>query len=83
MLPITVDGVAYRVPASCSVAAALLAIGIRALRSSPRAGAARGAFCMMGICQECLVRIDGVRRQACMVEVQANSSIALDVRPET
>ncbi len=53
-----------------SVAAALLASGIRTLRVSPRTAQARGAFCWMGICQECTVTGDGVRRPACQVEVQ-------------
>jgi predicted molibdopterin-dependent oxidoreductase YjgC len=52
------------------LAAALLAAGIVQLRRSPQAGTARGAFCLMGVCQECLVRIDGQTRQACLVSVQ-------------
>lgn len=51
-----------------SVAAALLAAGHRQLRMSPRGGQPRGAFCWMGLCQECTVVIDGVRRPACRVE---------------
>jgi predicted molibdopterin-dependent oxidoreductase YjgC len=53
-----------------SVASALLAAGIRSLRASPRTGAPRGAFCWMGICQECVVVSDGVRHPACRLEVQ-------------
>jgi D-hydroxyproline dehydrogenase subunit gamma len=52
------------------LAAALMAAGILTLRSSPRAGAPRGAFCLMGVCQECLVRIDGQVRQSCLVAVR-------------
>ncbi len=48
-----------------SVAAALGALGVWTLRRAPRTGAPRGAFCLMGVCQECLCRIDGVRREAC------------------
>ena len=48
------------------LAAALLAAGVVRLRSSPLDHAPRGAFCLMGVCQECLVRIDGVTRQACL-----------------
>jgi predicted molibdopterin-dependent oxidoreductase YjgC len=47
-----------------SLAAALLAAGIRAIRSGV-AGDPRGAFCAMGICQDCLVRIEGVPVEAC------------------
>ena len=53
------------------LAAALLAAGILNLRCSPNSGTARGAFCLMGVCQECLVRIEGRLRQACLVTVSA------------
>lgn len=53
-----------------SVAAALLAEGVVDFRSTTVSGAARGPFCMMGACFDCLVEIDGVpNRQACMVAV--------------
>jgi sarcosine oxidase subunit alpha len=40
------------------------------LRDSPRTGEPRGAFCFMGACQECLVHVDGMPRQACMTPVR-------------
>lgn len=50
-----------------SVAAALLAVGIASLRDTPASGAPRGPYCMMGVCFDCLVEIDGVaNRQACL-----------------
>ena len=52
-----------------SVAAALRAAGILELRRSPRGHAPRGSFCWMGLCQECTVVADGVRRPACRLEV--------------
>ena len=51
-----------------TVAAALIASGFRATRSSPT-GAPRGPFCLMGSCQECAVRIDGRKVLACMTDV--------------
>ena len=48
-----------------SVAAALLAAGVRHLRDAPAGAAPRGAFCLIGVCQECLVEIDGQRVEAC------------------
>ena len=49
-----------------SVAAALTAAGVRALRKAG-SGDARGLFCGMGVCQECRVRIDGrTGVRACM-----------------
>ena len=52
-----------------SVAAALIANGIRHLRDSVVSGAPRGIYCMMGACYDCLMEIDGMpNRQACMTE---------------
>lgn len=53
-----------------TLAAALLAAGITRLRHSPREGAPRGAYCFMGVCQECVVQVDGVLRQSCQVPVE-------------
>jgi D-hydroxyproline dehydrogenase subunit gamma len=53
-----------------TVAAALLANGLVTTRRSPIAGEPRGAYCMIGVCFECLVTIDGVgNRQGCLVTV--------------
>ena len=54
-----------------TVAAALLAGNHWNFRATPVSGASRGPFCMMGVCFDCLVEIDGVaNRQACMIEVR-------------
>ena len=54
-----------------SVAAALLAAGHAVTRTTPVSGSARGPFCLMGTCFECLVEIDGQpNRQACAVQVR-------------
>jgi predicted molibdopterin-dependent oxidoreductase YjgC len=53
-----------------SVAAALLAAGQAICRTTPVTGTPRAPYCMMGVCFECLVTIDGVgNRQACLVRV--------------
>ena len=53
-----------------TVAAALLACGQLAFRATVVSGAARGPYCMMGVCFDCLVTIDGhPNQQACMVRV--------------
>ncbi len=69
-LAILVDG--ERIPcfAGETVAVALLAHGRRQLRRSPGAGGPRGAFCLMGACQECTIHIGGRPEPACMVEVR-------------
>ena len=65
----TFDGVRVEARAGDSLAAALLAAGIDTTRRSAVSGMARGPYCMMGTCFECLVVVDGVpNRQACMVE---------------
>ncbi|CAD5274024.1 conserved hypothetical protein [Bosea sp. 62] len=54
-----------------SVAAALLAAGIGALRQSPVDASPRAPYCMMGVCFECLVKIDGRQnQQACLTPAQ-------------
>jgi len=52
-----------------TVAAVLLVLGQSVFRYSPR-GEPRGPFCLIGICQECLVEIDGIpHRRACLQPV--------------
>jgi NADPH-dependent 2,4-dienoyl-CoA reductase/sulfur reductase-like enzyme len=52
-----------------SLAAALIAHGIQSFRTT-RCSAERGIFCGMGVCQDCLVEIDGKANQrACMTTV--------------
>jgi len=59
-----------------TVAAALLANNHRSLRTTAVTGEPRGPFCMMGVCFECLVEIDGVaNRQACMTEAQSGMKV--------
>lgn len=65
------DGRAMRARAGDTVAAALLANGVQACRQTPVSGAPRGPYCMMGVCFECLVVIDGVgNRQGCLVPLR-------------
>jgi D-hydroxyproline dehydrogenase subunit gamma len=72
----TFDGTPITAPAGDSVAAALLAVGIRVCRTTPVSGAPRGPYCMMGVCFECLVRIDGVsNRQGCLVPVREGMTV--------
>lgn len=61
-----------------SVAAALMAAGVRAFRRTARGGEPRGLFCGMGVCYDCLVVIDGdPGRRACMTEVRDGMRVAL------
>ena len=75
---ITIDGRAARVRAGDTVAAALISAGVLASRVADVSGAPRAPYCMMGVCFECLVTVDGVgNRQGCLVPV------ALGMRIET
>lgn len=73
---ITVDGRAIHAFAGESVATALWAAGIKRLRTSP-GGAPRGIFCGMGVCQECVVEVDGAIVPACQARVADGLSIRL------
>ncbi|MDA5558717.1 (2Fe-2S)-binding protein [Shimia sp. MMG029] len=57
-------------PRGATVASALLGAGITAFRETPVSGAARGPFCLMGACYDCLVSINGVTVQACMTPIE-------------
>lgn len=69
-------GAPMDLPEGANLAAALLAVGVDRFRNTPVSGAPRGPFCMMGACFDCLVEIDGVVRQACMIEVAEGMEIA-------
>lgn len=76
-----VDGRPVRFRIGEPVATALLAAGIRHLRNSPVEEAPRGAFCFMGVCQECVALIDGEQRQTCLVDAQPGMRISLATSP--
>ena len=75
-LAVTLDGKPLRARPGDTVAATLFAAGLDHCRTTPVSGAPRAPYCMMGVCFECLVTIDGVgNRQACLVCVQAGMTI--------
>ncbi|WP_342359297.1 (2Fe-2S)-binding protein [Terrarubrum flagellatum] len=66
----TFDGEALTAQEGDTVAAALLAAGQLATRHTPVSRAPRAPYCMMGVCFECLVVIDGApNRQGCLTPV--------------
>lgn len=73
---VTWDGAPLSLPGGANLAAALLAAGVEVFRHTPVSGAPRAPFCMMGACFECLVEINGVTRQACMLEVTKGMEIS-------
>jgi predicted molibdopterin-dependent oxidoreductase YjgC len=73
---VTIDGAPVVAHEGDSVAAAILASGRVACRTTPVSGAPRGPYCMMGVCFECLVTVDGVgNRQGCLVRVAEGMAI--------
>ncbi len=75
-ITVYVDGAAVTVSANDSAASAALQAGIGYTRLSPITGEKRAPYCMMGVCFECLMVIDGVpSRQACMVTVRPGMRI--------
>jgi hypothetical protein len=58
------------------IAAALLAAGYRVFRTMPRFGDARGGYCMVGRCADCLVVVDGVPNvRACVTPIRAGLEV--------
>ena len=73
---LTIDGRTVQARSGDTVAAALLAAGIERCRTTPVTGAPRAPYCLMGVCFDCLVTIDGVgSRQACLVPVRAGMTV--------
>lgn len=59
-----------------SVAAAVLAAGLGPTRTTPVSGAPRAPYCMMGVCFECPMEIDGrPNTQACMTSVTEDMQV--------
>jgi len=77
---ITVDGKALAARAGDTVAAALLAAGIAHCRTTPVSETPRAPYCLMGVCFDCLVTIDGVgSRQACLEPVREGMKVETQV----
>ena len=75
---LTVDGRPIEAREGDTVAAALLAAGIDTCRTTPVSGAPRAPYCMMGVCFDCLVTVDGVgNRQGCLVTVAEGMAVAI------
>lgn len=75
-IQVEVEGRAIGVPVGSTAAAAVLLAGFDSIRQTVVSGAARGPYCMMGVCFDCLVEIDGSpNRQGCMVTVEPGMRI--------
>ncbi len=78
LVQILVDGLPLEAHDGEPLIVALGAAGCLAMRRSPKAGTPRGAFCLMGSCQECLVHVDGAPVEACMELVRSGMRVELD-----
>jgi predicted molibdopterin-dependent oxidoreductase YjgC len=77
-IEISVDGRPVAARAGDTLAVALLCAGVASFRHTPVSGQPRSPLCLMGVCFDCLVEVDGVQNvQSCMVEVRAGMKIRL------
>ena len=68
---VVINGRSVAVPQGETVAAAVLAENIGYTRTTAVKQQPRAPFCMMGVCFDCLMVIDGIpNQQACMVQVR-------------
>ncbi len=75
-LRFTLDGEPLEGREGDTVAAAMLAAGRRSFRQTAVSGAERGPWCMMGVCHDCLVVLDGVAStQACLVPLRDGMAV--------
>lgn len=73
---IYLDGIPLKVSAKDTVAAVLVTQSEGWSRLSPVSHMPRAPYCLMGVCFECLVTIDGVHsQQACQVYVRSDMRI--------
>ncbi len=73
---VTVNGTDLQCRQGDSVAAALFAGGMQACRDTAVGEVPRGPYCMMGVCYDCLVTIDGqANQQGCMTAVREGMKI--------
>ncbi len=73
---VNIEGENIRVPLGETVAATVLVYNLGYTRTTPISGAPRAPLCMMGVCFECLMEIDGLPNvQACQVQVAEGMKI--------
>lgn len=76
LVTVEVEGRRIGVPRGSSAACAAILAGLDSTRTSPATGEPRAPYCMMGVCFECLLVIDGVpSRQGCLVSVREGTRI--------
>ena len=70
------EGVTLSARPGETIAAALIASGHNNFRDTPEKERPRGPLCMMGVCFDCLIILDGIpNQQACQIEVNQGMSV--------
>jgi hypothetical protein len=73
---VVVNGDAFSVPLGFTAAAAMLLHGNGATRTTAISGEGRAPYCMMGVCFECLMEINGEpNQQGCLITVSEGMRI--------
>lgn len=73
---VLVEGESISVAPHDTAAAAVLAAGLLPSRTTPASGSGRAPYCLMGVCFECLLEIDGIaNQQGCMITVHEGMQI--------
>ena len=81
-IPIEIDGARVDAGEFDTVASALLTYDLARYRLSPVSGEPRAPYCMMGVCFECQVCVDGVEGvQGCLVRVRPGMKIRRQLTP--
>ncbi len=74
----TVEGRTITCRAGQTLATALLGAGVVPFRHTAVSSAPRAPLCLMGVCFDCLVEVDGAQNvQSCMVEVRQGMQVRL------
>lgn len=79
---IELDGEVVEAPEGTNLACWLLTRAVRRFRVSAVGASPRAPYCLMGICFECLVEVDGVRdRRACLTSIRGGMRIRRQITP--
>lgn len=80
LVTIYYEGKPIRVPQGITVAAAVLQHGPGDTRVTARKHDRRGPYCLMGVCYECLMEIDGVaNQQGCCIPVREGMRVTRQI----
>ena len=77
-IAVRIDGRVVQACAGETIAGVLAAIGQRTLRHTEHRREPRGPYCLMGLCHECLVTVNGQANvRACVTPIEAGQEIVL------